>query len=231
MTAQRAIVPARSPVIETHNETVIKVSPAAPAPVVTVREYLDWERESDTRHEYVDGVILAMAGETLNHNRIASNVLRCLGNRFEDTPCDVFMENIRVRVTPTRYRYPDVIALCGTPELDDERPPCLLNPAVLVEVSPPSTEEEDRREKFMEYRELPSLTDYILISQSRVQVTHFARQNGPLWPVTIYNRLEDVLTLNALNVSLTLADIYRKITFDALDSSSTFDVSDAPQAS
>ncbi len=232
MTAERVVLPARSLVTQPNDEASAKVFPSAsPAPFVTVREYLNRERASETRHEYVDGVILAMAGETLNHNRIASNVSRYLNNRFEDTPCEAFIENIRLRVTPTRYRYPDVIALCGTPELDDEKPPCLLNPAVLVEVSSPSTEEEDRREKFMEYRELPSLTDYILIAQHKIHVTHYARQTELLWPVTIYTRLEDVVTLNALNVSLTLSEIYRKIVFDAPDASSTPDAFDAPQAS
>ena len=218
MSAERIPLPVRPPVSEPAPSPVPAAPPARP-PLISVREYLDSEREANTRHEYVDGVILAMAGETLNHNRIAGNVYRHFGNQFENVPCDAFIENIRVRVTPTQYRYPDVAALCGEAELDDESPPCLLNPAVLVEVLSPSTEDKDRREKFIEYRELASVTDYILISQTKVQVTHYTRHSELQWTVTTYQRREDVLTLNAVNVSLPVADIYRKIVFDAPTSS------------
>ena len=107
-----------------------------------------------------------------------------------------------------------------TPEFDAENPPCLLNPAVLVDVLSPSAEDKDRRENFMEYRELASVTDYILISQTKIQVTHYARQSELQWLVTTCQRREDILTLNALNVSLYVSDIYRKIVFAALDASS-----------
>lgn len=125
----------------------------------SVREYLEQERHADVRHEYVDGEILAMAGETPAHNRIARNICIALEQAFGERSCESFIENIRVRVTPTQYRYPDVVAVCGESQFDNEHPPSLLNPMVIFEVLSPSTEGYDRDEKFWGIgRSLDSLT-------------------------------------------------------------------------
>lgn len=116
-------------------------------PKVSVREYLSRERLSEKRHEYVDGEIIAMSGETPAHNQIAGNLYRQLGNRFEERPCEVYFETVKARVMPTQYRYPDVMALCGEARFDAEHPPSLLNPSVIVEVLSPSTESFDSQWK------------------------------------------------------------------------------------
>jgi Uma2 family endonuclease len=181
---------------------------------MTLAVYFALERRSDIRHEYVNGYIRAMAGESPQHNRIARNFCVRLENAFGERLSESFIENIRVHVSPTRYRYPDVVALCGNAQFDTETPPSLLNPSVIVEVLSPSTAENDRTEKFMEYRQIEGLTDYILIEQDRMLVVHFARQSATQWVVTEYSRADDTLTFASLEVSLTLADIYRKVVFD-----------------
>jgi Uma2 family endonuclease len=182
----------------------------------TIQEYFALERTSDVRQEYVDGEILAMAGETPTHNRIARNICVNLENSFETRPCESFIENVRTRVTPTKYRYPDIAALCGEAMFDQEKPPSLLNPQVIFEVLSPSTEGSDRDEKFTEYRQLDTLTDYVLVAQDRVEVTHYARQSARQWMVTIYVDLNDALSFPSLEVSLTLADLYRKTVLAAV---------------
>ena len=119
-----AIAPAVAPTIT--SVPLIVTSSLPPVPEVTVEQYLEMERKSETRHEYVDGKVIAMAGESSTHNLVAGNIYRQLGNRFEDQPCVVFIENIRTRVTPTQYRYPDVVALCGEAQFDNTKPaaPC-----------------------------------------------------------------------------------------------------------
>lgn len=193
-----------------------RVAQPSSRPKVSVQEYLEMERKSEVRHEYVDGVILAMSGETPTHNRIAGNVYRKFGNDFEERPCEAYIEGVRVRVTPTQYRYPDVAALCGDAQFDDTNPPALLNPSVIVEVLSPSTEKFDREEKFLEYRQIAGLTDYVLIAQDEILAIHYARQSPHQWALTEYTALEDTLHFASLEVTLSLADIYRKITFEAL---------------
>ncbi len=199
------------------------VASLPPAPKITVQQYLEMERKSEVRHEYVNGKIIEMAGESPTHNRIAGNIYRHLGNRFEDQPCDVFIEGIRVRVTPTQYRYPDVVALCGEAQFDATRPPALLNPGVIFEVLSPTTEQEDRDEKWTEYQQLPSVTDYVLVSQNVVQVIHYVRVSDTHWTITIYHDLQNALTLASLNTTLPLADVYRKIVFPTVEAPAATD--------
>jgi Uma2 family endonuclease len=194
--------------------SAIAVPPPQPAKQkVTVQEYLERERRAKLRHEYVDGEILEMSGETPAHNRIAGNIYLKLEIAFGERPCGAFMENIRVRVTPSQYRYPDVVALCGEPHFDAENPPSLLNPTVIFEVLSPSTEGFDRDEKFVEYRQIAAFNDYVLVAQDQVLVIHYARQGPHRWQLTEYTALSDVLTLTTLAVTLSLTDVYRKIAF------------------
>jgi Uma2 family endonuclease len=190
-------------------EPVVEETPA-PTPKMTVREYLELERASRVRHEYVDGEIFAMSGETPDHNRIARNTVVLLENAFTGRPCESFIENVRVRVNPTQYRYPDLSALCGGAEFTDENPPALLNPSLVVEVLSPSTERLDREDKFSEYRRMESVIDYLLIAQDRMEATQFARQSASQWLVTIHTAPDARIVLESVGVTLTLAELYRK---------------------
>jgi Uma2 family endonuclease len=181
-----------------------------PAPKMTVQEYLDFERAATVRHEYVDGEIYAMSGESPDHNRIARNAVVLLETLFADRPCEAFIENVRVRVNPTKYRYPDIAALCGDLQLTDENPPALLNPALVVEVLSTSTERVDREDKFSEYRQMDSVIDYVLIAQEWVEATHYARQSASQWLVTIHRTLDSQIVLESIGATLTLGDLYRK---------------------
>jgi Uma2 family endonuclease len=199
----------------------------ATTPFTTLAEYFALERASDVRHEYVDGQIRAMAGESPQHNRIAGNVYLRLEVAFGDRPCVAYFEGVRLRVTPTQYRYPDVMAVCGNTQFDNENPPALLNPSVIIEVLSPSTQNFDREAKFLEYRQIDGLTDYVLAAQDSILVIHFARQSATQWLVTEHTHLDDTLTFASLDVSLTLADIYRKVDF-TVSPTRTSDESDIP---
>lgn len=191
----------------------VAASAAPEARLPTVQEYFAYDRASDVRNEYVDGVITGMAGGSPAHNRVARNICVHLETAFGDRACESFIGDVRTRVSSTKYRYPDVVALCGEAKFDLENPPSLLNPSVIFEVLSPSTEGSDRDEKFMEYRQLETLTDYLLVAQDRVEVAHYARQSARQWVVTIYNEPQDVVALSSLDVTMTLADIYRKTVF------------------
>jgi len=182
-----------------------------PAPRrVTVAEYFALDRASEVRLEYLDGAVRAMAGETPEHNRIVKNISIRLDAAYGERQCDVFIENIRTRVSRTRYRYPDIAALCGPAEFDDQSPPSLLNPAVIFELLSPSTEEADHNDKFDEYEGIETVTDYLLVAQDEIKVLHYTRKSPRNWDLVIYRDATDVLTLSSLNASISVSDIYRR---------------------
>ena len=122
----------------------------------TAQEYLALERKSETRNEYYNGEIFAMAGASREHNLIVGNLLRDIGNQLEDRPCESYPSDMRVSIEATGlYTYPDVAVVCGEPRFQDREVDTLLNPTVIIEVLSPSTEAYDRGVKFRHYRAHP----------------------------------------------------------------------------
>ena len=150
------------------------IMPAMPKPLLTPEEYLARERRAETKSEYLRGEVFAMAGASRAHNLIASNAAGELRQQLRDRPCEVYPSDMRVKVSPSGlYTYPDVTVVCGEPQFEDAEVDTLLNPKVLVEVLSPSTADYDRGGKFTHYRRLPSLQEYVLISQDRPLVEHY----------------------------------------------------------
>lgn len=183
-----------------------------PKPYYTPEEYLERERLADYKSEYFAGEIFAMAGASRTHNLISSNVSASLTTQLRDRPCEVYANDMRVQADQSRqYSYPDVVVVCGEPHFRDGREDTLFNPVVIVEVLSPSTEANDRGEKFMRYRQVPSLTDYVLISQSARHTEHFVKQPDGSWRMTEANG-EDTILLASIGCVLSLADVYNKVT-------------------
>ena len=114
----------------------------------TVEEYLALERQSEERHEYIDGQIYAMAGGSYQHAQIIGGLVREFGNALKKRPCSVVPSDLRLRVSPDGlYTYPDVVVICGDPRFADDRRDTLLNPTLIVEVLSPSIEAYDNRLK------------------------------------------------------------------------------------
>ncbi len=158
---------------------------AAPQPRLTAQQYLALERQAETKSEYSRGEMFAMAGASREHNLIAGNVNRELGEQLRERECEVYQADMRVKIGPTGlYTYPDVTVVCGEPEFEDAEVDTLLNPKVLVKVLPPSTADYDCGGKFTHYRRLPSLQQYVLISQDRPLVEHYVRQGKDEWLLT-----------------------------------------------
>ena len=185
----------------------------------TPAEYLAFERaQYDAKHEYLDGRIIpmaetirGMAGASLAHNRIVSNLVISLGTQMRGRPCDVFSSNMRIHIPATGlYTYPDVAALGDTPQFEDDQLDVLLNPSVIIEVLSPSTEAYDRGAKFDHYRSIETLRTYVLIAQDNIHVERFQRQeNG--WLLTVAKRGEASVRLEAIGCELALADVYARV--------------------
>jgi len=167
------------------------------------------ERQSDIRHEYLNGEVFAMTSASLRHNTIVSNLAGILYVQLRGRPCRAYVADLRLRVTKTGlYTYPDLVVVCGEPQLADAHLDTLLNPTLIVEVLSPSTEATDRGRKFAHYRMIESLAEVVLVSQERVQVERFSRQPEGGWLLFDASRLEDRLQLASIACELPLADVY-----------------------
>lgn len=155
----------------------------AKEPYITPEEYLERERLAETKSEYYNGVIVAMAGASPEHVRITGNVYAGFHVQLAGTSCEPFMSDMRVRVPAcNRYFYPDVSVACGGSEFEVRSGVrSLLNPRLVVEVLSESTEKTDRGDKFVCYQTLDSLQTYILIAQDKPQVEVFTRQPDYTW--------------------------------------------------
>ena len=183
-----------------------------PIDKTTEDEYLLREPEAEYKSEYIDGRVTAMAGASEAHELIVWNWAAALGAQLAATPCRAFLGNMRVKVEAAQfYSYPDIAVVCEEPRYVDEKRATLLNPNLIVEVLSASTAGYDRGEKFSYYQKLPSLREYVLVSQDRMQVEQYVRQPDGSW--RLQHRLSsraDLLTLG-VGASISLDEMYRKV--------------------
>jgi Uma2 family endonuclease len=181
----------------------------------TPEEYLALERKAEYKSELINGEIYAMSGASKEHNWITLNLASELRQKLKGKPCDVFSADMRVKVSPTgMYTYPDVVAVCGGSSFEDSEVDTLTNPTMITEVLSPSTEAYDRGEKFAHYRKMPSLQEYVLISQDKLRVEHYLRR-GNEWILTELSDPDDTLHLSSIDCSVPLREVYDKVEFTA----------------
>ena len=189
------------------------VGTAGAQALLTPEEYLARERKALTKSEYRNGQIHAMPGASRAHNLITVHVTGELYIQLRTRTCEVYPSDMRVKVSAAGlYTYPDIIVVCDEPRFEDSHFDTLLNPTVLIEVLSPSTAAYDRGEKFRRYQYLDSLCEYILISQDRVRVEHYLRQEQT-WNLTEFHALSDVFQLTSIGCELSLQAIYAKVQF------------------
>src|SRR2546430_2391059 len=179
-------------------------------PAITAEQYLELERASEMRHEFLDGLMYAMAGESRGHSRVCFNLATIIGAQLGGRRCEGFSPNMKVRAgIGGLYAYPDLMIVCGEAEFHDEHGDVLLNPTVIFEVLSPSTEKYDRGEKFRRYRQIESLKDYVMVSQDQARVEHHHRQPEDKGTATEVNGLDAGLVLSSIDCRIPLAEVYR----------------------
>ena len=182
----------------------------------TPEEYLAAERASETRSEYFAGEILAMTGASRVHNLIVLNIGAELRAQLRGWPCEAYVEGMRVNVTAAGlYTYPDVVVVCGEPEFEDEQVDTLLNPTLIVEVLSPSTERYDRGRKLEYYRKIPSLAEYVLVSQDARRIEWYTRQESGLWSYRDTEEGQLSVDLTSVDCTLPLDEVYDRVSFVA----------------
>ena len=180
---------------------------AAPAYALTsVADYLAFEAEAPTKHEYWHGRIIAMAGASEAHNLITANLAREIGNRLVPRGCRVVSSDLRVSIG-TRYVYPDVVAYCDEPAFTGDQPDTLANPSLLIEVVSSSTAERDRGDKLTAYLEIEGLREYWIVEQDRALVHQYVRE-GKTWTIHFVRGLEATLRSSSFEIALPMADVY-----------------------
>jgi Uma2 family endonuclease len=143
---------------------------------LTYSEYLALEARTGEKYEWLDGVVHARAGGTPTHAKLAAAMIGELGAALVGKPCDIFSSDLKIRVLATGLAtYPDAAVVCSKRELDPEDPNAVVNPALLVEVLSDATEAYDRGEKFAHYRRIPSLREYVLVSQRERRIEVYRR--------------------------------------------------------
>ena len=184
---------------------------------LTPQEYLELERRSETKHEFVNGEMFDMAGASRSHNLIVTNIVGELRLQLKGRRCEVYPNDMRVHIPDTgMYTYPDAVVACGTPRLTDDKRDTLLNPTALFEVLSPSTEAYDRGAKAAHYRRIASLRHYVFIAQDAPHIECYTRQDeSRFWYLTEADGLEAEIALTEIACVLKLAEVYDKVEFDA----------------
>ena len=184
---------------------------AQPSPLITEQEYLAGERIADVKHEYVNGRVYAHAGASRNHNILVANLVASFIIALRERNCHVFPSDMRVAVPIKRsYFYPDVTIICGDEWYSDQHSDTLINPTLLIEVISSSTEAYDRGMKSQYYRHIPSLREYLLVTQHQVHIEHYIRQPKD-WRLIDYRERTDMIELHSIGCVISVADIYAKL--------------------
>lgn len=184
---------------------------ASPDPQsMTVEAYLAWEPRQELRYEFLNGTVYAMTGGTVPHNDIAINLLAALRPHVRAKGCRVNIADVKVQVSPSTYRYPDLVVSCD--DRDQTAVQAIQYPKLIVEVLSVGTEARDRGEKFQEYRAIPSLEEYVLISSTQVNVEIYRRGEGRLWLYTAYQSA-DRLPFESLDLELPISLLYDAVAF------------------
>jgi len=185
---------------------------------ISAEEYFAMEEYAEYKSEYYHGEIFAMAGASIHHNLIVSNVITALNNSLRGRDCFVFPSDIKVEVDRAKhYTYPDVTVVCGRIDFSTDRKDTVANPLIIFEILSESTADYDRGAKFRAYRKIPSLQNYITVDQYSCCVEHYYRNESGFWVLEEFDSVSDHVTFRSPDVKISLKDIYYRIELNPPD--------------
>lgn len=187
---------------------------AQPQPRLSPEEYLAIERAAEFRSEYYDGHMYAMSGGSYPHGKIIGNLCGGLWQGLKGKPCAVVPNDLRVRIAPRAYTYPDIVVVCGPERFADDQKDTLLNPTLLMEVLSPSTELVDREFKSRHYQRIESLQEYALVSQAKPHIEIYRRLSSGDWLLFEISGLDVTCRFDSLGCEIPLSEIYYQVSFD-----------------
>ncbi|MFK7981305.1 MAG: Uma2 family endonuclease [Saprospiraceae bacterium] len=182
---------------------------------LSIKEYLEIESQTDTKYEYHNGSIYAMAGGMLNHGLICGNIFGEIRTalKHKKSNCKVLNSEIKLHIKEkNNFLYPDAMIICGEIEQAETASHAVTNPVVIIEVLSKSTANYDRGDKFFFYRQIETLQEYILIEQNKAQIEIY-KKKGDLWKITRISGIANLLSISTLDIKIKLEDIYQDIVF------------------
>ncbi len=183
----------------------------------TVDEYMRSERDNSRKHEYIDGKILSTDSSNRTSNLIATNAVVAVGSRLQGQKSEIYVNDMCVKLNDRRMSYPNVILVSGEPSFTDRNFDVLMNPTVVVEIFSKKTSFHDKTEKLECYLAMESVREYILVKEDEMRVEHYTKQNAKQWIYRIYNLRDDVISIDAVNCKVSLAEVYAQIKFEQSD--------------
>ncbi|MDQ6903840.1 MAG: Uma2 family endonuclease [Bacteroidota bacterium] len=188
--------------------------PAYQKKLYTIQEYLEMENEVSEKHEFYKGEIFAMSGAGKRHNIISINIIISLGKSLKGKHCRPYGSDMRINIPEnTLFTYPDISIFCGEVKNLKEDANTATLPVIIIEILSPSTRNYDRGEKFMLYRAIPSLKEYILVDSEAIHTEHFAINKEGLWQLKEHDVITDEIFMETLDVKLPLQEIYEDCQF------------------
>jgi Uma2 family endonuclease len=190
---------------------------ALPQPsFLSAEEYLESERRADAKSDYLNGIVVAMAGAKHRHNLVVGNTFRHIANALVDRPCVIYGSDMKVRIEKANhFRYPDLSAVCGPIDFYDATEDSYCNPQFIAEVLSDSTCAIDRRDKFAAYRLIPTFNEYLIIEPDRLEVELHRLSPESGWTCASFTGAEDSIILESIGVTLRLGGLYEKVVFPA----------------
>jgi Uma2 family endonuclease len=180
--------------------------------VVARDEYLEMERRARYKSEYYSGEIFAMTGGSPSHSMICFNLNGEMREAIRNRECFGFESNMKLEIAEANaFVYPDLMVVCGETVLAEGTGDAITNPLLVAEVLSASTESFDRGRKFEYYRMVPSLQEYLLISQEEPKIESYYKEEENRWIYTTAKGLDQALPIQSLGFSLSLKEVYRKV--------------------
>ncbi len=185
---------------------------------ITPAEFLRLERRALEKHEYHKGIVHAMAGGDPRHSRIKTNLITALGTRLRKHRCLPFDSDLRIGIPAAGvFTYPDASVICGPAEFYDDDHDTITNPTVIFEVLSPSSAAYDRGKKFVLYRQLPSLREYLLVAHDLPVVEQYLRQNDDTWKHQVYMELKTMIAIPSTGIEFPLGELFEDLEFTVED--------------
>ncbi len=181
---------------------------------ISPEQYLQEENELLEKHEYYQGEVFAMCGASFNHNAISVELIYQLKSKLKGNKCRPFGSDMRLHIPEnTLYTYPDISVYCGDVELTGQPFDTAMNPVMIIEILSKSTENYDRGKKFVLYRQINTLTEYILVDSQSIHVEHHSKKGDGFWEFREYKNPEGIIEISSLNIKLKVSEIYSGLIF------------------
>ena len=174
-------------------------------------DYIAGERQGSSRQEFFNGQVVPKSGGNRWHNLIATSMAVAIGTRLQGNKAEIYVNGMRVQLKNRIISYPDVVVVSGEPTFADSNTDLLLNPTVIMDIFSEVTNPTEKSRKLEAYLAVESIRECLQIRADEMRVEHFSKQNPKQWIYRIYNERDDVISLDSLNIKVSVAEIYSQV--------------------